>query len=241
MRTAVRRVAAVAGLAALGVLLVWAVTGLADFGAGKGAYAAEAVKATTAGRHVTNTVAGVTFDVRGIDTLGEELILFCAAIGSTVLLRAQRAESRAAGEDERAGPSVPAALRLSGALLAGPVVMFGTYVVGHGHLTPGGGFQGGVILAAGLLLVYLACRVLTRPVTPVEVADAVGAAAFVLVAIGGLIFGVAAMANFLPLGTQGSLLSGGTIPVLNVLVGIEVAGALALIVTEFLDQVLRRG
>jgi len=248
MRTAVRRVAALAGLAALGVLLVWAVTGLADFGAGKGAYATEAVKATTSGRHVTNTVAGVTFDVRGIDTLGEELILFGAAIGSTVLLRAQREEGRAAGEDEpaagegeRAAPSVPAALRLIGALLAGPVVMFGTYVVAHGHLTPGGGFQGGVILAAGLLLVYLACRVLTRPVTPVEVADAVGAAAFVLVAIGGLIFGVAAMANFLPFGTMGSLLSGGTIPILSVLVGVEVAGAVALIVTEFLDQVLPRG
>jgi multicomponent Na+:H+ antiporter subunit B len=248
VRTTVRRVAAFAALAVLALLLVWAVTGLAHFGDGTGAYATEAVKATTSGRHVTNTVAGVTFDVRGIDTLGEELILFCAAIGSTVLLRGHRDEGRveaATREDDRAAPGIPASLRLLGAVLVGPVVMFGAYVVAHGHLTPGGGFQGGVILAAALLLVYVAGRVLTlervRPVALVEVADALGAAAFVLVAVGGLIFGVAAMANFLPLGTQGSLLSGGTIPVLSVLVGIEVAGAMALVLTEFLDQVLLRG
>jgi multicomponent Na+:H+ antiporter subunit B len=246
VRTAVRRIAALAALAVLAALLTWAVTGLPDFGDGSGAYASEAVKLTTSGRHVTNTVAGVTFDVRGIDTLGEELILFCAAIGSTVLLRSQRGESRveaAAREADRT--DVPASLRLLGAALVGPVAMFGTYVVAHGHLTPGGGFQGGVILAAGLLLVYVAGRVVTlervRPVALVEVADALGAAAFVLVAIAGLIFGVAAMANFLPLGTQGSLLSGGTIPLLSVLVGIEVAGAMALVLTEFLDQVLLRG
>jgi multicomponent Na+:H+ antiporter subunit B len=248
VRPAVRRIAAFAGLAVLAVLLAWAVTGLPDFGDGSGGYASEAVKLTVSGRHVTNSVVGVTFDLRGIDTLGEELILFCAAIGSTVLLRSQRDEGRveaAAREADRAAPGIPAALRLIGAVLVGPVVMFGTYVVAHGHLTPGGGFQGGVILAAALLLAYVAGRLLTlervRPVALVEVADALGAAAFVLVAVGGLVFGVAAMANFLPLGTQGSLLSGGTIPLLSVLVGIEVAGAMALILTEFLDQLLLRG
>jgi multicomponent Na+:H+ antiporter subunit B len=48
------------------------------------------------------------------------------------------------------------------------------------------------------------------------------------------------MENFLPLGTQGSLLSGGTIPVLSVAVGVEVAGAITLILSELLDQALLR-
>ena len=75
-----------------------------------------------------------------------------------------------------------------------------------------------------------------RPVALVEVADAAGAAAYGLVAVGGLLFGVAAMDNFLPTGTAGSLLSAGTIPVLSVAVGVEVTAAVTLILTEFVDQ-----
>lgn len=247
MRVTARRFGGLAALAVLAVLLGWAVTGLPDFGHPRGPYATEAVRLTVEERHVTNTVVGVTFDLRGIDTLGEELILFCAAIGCTVLLRSQREEGRlaeAARAADDARPGVPASLRIAGAVLVGPVLMFGTYVVAHGHLTPGGGFQGGVVIAAALLLVYAAGQLLAlervRPVALVEVADAVGAAAFVLVAAGGLVFATAAMANFLPLGSQGSLLSGGTIPVLSVIVGVEVAGAVTLVLTEFLDQVLLR-
>jgi multicomponent Na+:H+ antiporter subunit B len=243
----VRRVVALAGLAVLGVLCAWAVDGLPDFGHPRGPYATQAVKLALEQRHVTNTVAGVNFDLRAIDTLGEELILFCAALGSTLLLRAQRAEGRvqeAAREAEEARSRLPGSLRALGANLVGPTLVLGVYVVAHGHLTPGGGFQGGVILAAALLLVYAAGQLLAlervRPIELVEVTEAVGAAAFVLVAIGGLVFAVVAMENFLPFGTQGQLLSGGTIPVLNVAVGVEVAGAVTLILTEFLDQALLR-
>jgi multicomponent Na+:H+ antiporter subunit B len=247
MSSGARRALALAGLAVLGVLAAWAVTGLPDFGHPRGPYATEAVKAALEERHVTNTVAGVTFDVRGIDTLGEELILFCAAVGSMLLLRVRRAEGRAAAaaaDAEAARPQLPVSLRVLGALLVGPTLVLGVYVVAHGQLTPGGGFQGGVILAAALLLVYAAGQMIAvervRPVVLVEVIEALGAAAYALVAIGGLVFAGAAMENFLPLGTQGSLLSGGTIPLLNVAVGVEVAGAVTLILTEFLDQALLR-
>jgi multicomponent Na+:H+ antiporter subunit B len=126
----------------------------------------------------------------------------------------------------------------------GPVLVLGVYVVAHGQLTPGGGFQGGVILAGALLLVYTAGQALAlerlRPLELVELADAAGAAAYVLIALGGAVFGTVVMANFLPFGTVGSLLSGGTIPLLNVAVGIEVAGGITLILTEFLDYALLR-
>jgi multicomponent Na+:H+ antiporter subunit B len=196
-------------------------------------------------RHIDNVINGITFDLRGIDTLGEELILFCAATGATLLLRSIRPEERprAAREaTERERMEMPASLRVAGALLVGPVITLGIYIVTHGTLSPGGGFQGGVILAGALLLVYVAGQMVAldrlRPIALVEIAHAAGAAAYVLVAIGGLVFATAVMANFLPLAPAGSLLSGGTVGVLNVAVGLEVTGAVTLILTEFLDQAL---
>jgi multicomponent Na+:H+ antiporter subunit B len=235
-------------LAGLGALLAWAVLGLPDVGHPRGPYADLAPRIMLAERHVTNTVTGVTFDLRGFDTLGEELILFVAALGAAVLLRAQRSERRAeqaAEADEQRGPATADALRALGAVLVGPVLLLGIYVVVHGALTPGGGFQGGVILAGALLLVYAAGQVVgvqrVRPASLVEVADALGAAAYALVAVAGLVFGVAAMDNVLGLGTQGSLLSGGTVPVLSIAVGVEVTAAMTLILTELVDQMLLGG
>jgi len=198
-------------------------------------------------RHGTDTVAGVTFDLRGFDTLGEELILFVAAIGSAVLLRAQRdpelLERAAHAADERR-PRTASALRALGALLVAPMLVLGGYIVTHGHLTPGGGFQGGVMLAGTLLLVYAAGQMAAlermHPQALVELADALGAAAFALVAVGGLVFASAALANFLALGVAGHFLSGGTIFVLEVSVGVEVTGAIALVLNELLDQTLIR-
>jgi multicomponent Na+:H+ antiporter subunit B len=243
----VRRVLGLAGVVALAGLAAWAVTGLPDFGHPRGPYATAAVRLMVQERHVDNTVVGVTFDLRGIDTLGEELILFSAAIGSTLLLRSQRREGQieeAAERSESARARIPPSLRALGAYLVGPTLLLAVYVIAHGNLTPGGGFQGGVIGAAALLLVYAAGQLLAiehvRPVALVEVVEAIGAAAYVLVAIGGIVFAGVAMANFLGFGTAGSLLSGGTIPLLNVAVGVEVTGALTLILTEFLDQALLR-
>jgi len=235
-------------LAALGPLLLWAVAGLPDFGHPRGPYADLAPKIMLEERHVTNAVTGVTFDLRGFDTLGEELILFVAALGAAVLLRAQRGEresEEAAAAEERRGPATADALRGLGAVLVGPVLLLGAYIVVHGALTPGGGFQGGVVLAGALLLVYAAGQVAAvqrvRPVSLVEVADAVGAASYVLIALAGLVFGVATMDNVLPLGTTGSLLSGGTVPVLSVAVGVEVTAAVTLILSEMVDQMMLRG
>jgi multicomponent Na+:H+ antiporter subunit B len=130
-------------------------------------------------------------------------------------------------------------------VLVGPLVVLGVYVVTHGHLSPGGGFQGGIILASGLLFVYAAGQVLAlervEPIALVEVAESAGAMAYALVAVGGLVFSSVALFNFLPFGTTGNLLSSGTIAILSVAVGVEVTGAVALILTEFLDQTLLRG
>jgi multicomponent Na+:H+ antiporter subunit B len=248
MSRGARLVLAGGGLAALAVVLTAALLDLPRFGHAPKAYGDAAVRATVNERHVSEAVTGVTFDVRGFDTLGEELILFVAAIGSAVLLRAGRSErsaQQAAEREDARGPSTSDALRALGAAMTGPFVLLGLYIVAHGHITPGGGFQGGVIAAGALLLVYAAGQVAAlqrvRPLPLVEVTEAVGALAYALVAIGGLVFAVAVMANFLELGTAGKILSGGTIPVLSVAVGVEVTGALTLVFSEFLEQMLLRG
>jgi multicomponent Na+:H+ antiporter subunit B len=226
-------------LAGLAALAVWAVSGLLPFGTPSGP-ANPLVQTLDHKRQVANAVNGITYDMRGVDTLGEELILFVAALGSAVLLRHRREDVE---EEERAaGPPIADALRVAGAVLVGPLIVLGTYIVATGHLGPGGGFQGGVILASGLLLVYAAGQVVAlervEPTALVEVAEATGAMAYALVAVGGLVFAGAALENFLPFGTSGQLLSSGTIAILSVGVGLEVTGAVALILTEFLDQTL---
>jgi multicomponent Na+:H+ antiporter subunit B len=247
MNPAVRQGVALASLAALGLGVLVACLGLPDFGHPRGPYATAVIPLALDARHVTSVVAGITFDIRGIDTLGEELILFSAAAGATVLLRSQRAEDDARDAIERhdaLAERTPAPVRGVGAALAGPVLVLGIYIVAHGQITPGGGFQGGVVLASAFLLVYAAGHFIrlrgVKPLSLVEAAEAAGAGAYVLIALGGLVFAGAAMENFLPYGTTGELLSGGTIPVLNVAVGVEVCGAIVLILTELLDQAMLR-
>ncbi len=227
--------------------LLWAFAGLPPSGHYHGVYGLAMQRVALAQRHATDLVSTLTFDYRGFDTLGEEFILFVSATGCAVLLRAQRDEHSVRQASERAearAAEVAGPLRALGAGLVAPVLVLGGYVVVHGHLTPGGGFQGGVILAAALVLVFIGGQLLALrragPVGVVELGEAVGAAGFALIAVGGLIFGVAALDNFLPLGGAGDLLSAGMIPLLNVSVGLEVAGAFTLVVSEFLDQALLR-
>jgi multicomponent Na+:H+ antiporter subunit B len=247
VRARPRALVAAVALAGLAALLAWAASELTPFGTPSGP-ANAVVRTLVHERHAANAVNGVTYDLRALDTLGEELILFVAALGSAVLLRHGRGEVEEERDEEEDGPPaarIADALRVAGAALVGPLVVLGVYVIVHGHLSPGGGFQGGVIVAAGLLLVYAAGRIIAlervEPIALVEAVESAGAMAYALVAIGGLVFAAAALANFLPFGTTGNLLSAGTIPVLSVAVGVEVTGAVALILTELLDQTLLRG
>jgi multicomponent Na+:H+ antiporter subunit B len=236
-----RSVLALAALGVLGAVLVVAVTGLEPFGHYPGPYGDVLAQVVPGERHTGQLVAATVFDYRGFDTLGEEMILFAAGCGCASLLRVRRRER----EDEAGAPARPApsfAARALGAALVGPVLVLGVYVIAHGHLTPGGGFSGGVVVAGALLLAYAAGHAVrlrrVGSIALLEGAEALGAAGFLALALGGLIAGGALLENVLPLGTSGMLLSAGTIPVGNVAVGVEVAGAVALIFAEFLEQTL---
>ena len=242
------RVFVVAGAGLLGLLL-WGFAGLPDFGHYAGPYGDILNRVAVHERSSTDIVTAVNFDYRAFDTLIEEFILFAAVIGVASLLRALRGEHSARPDDDVPGRHVPEtslAVRLAGLVLVGPTVLIGLYVVAHGHQTPGGGFQGGVILASGLLLTYLSADYLTmRRVGPtwlVETAEGLGAAGFVLIAVGGLVGGGAFFQNVLGKGTPGTLPSAGLIPVSNLSVGLAVSGGFAYMLAEFLQQTLvRRG
>ncbi|HOE00662.1 MAG TPA: MnhB domain-containing protein [Kiritimatiellia bacterium] len=122
---------------------------------------------------------------------------------------------------------------------------FGLYVVMHGHLTPGGGFQGGAVMATGaaLLIVARSYEDITGRLRKgvLKVCEATGLMLFLLAGLSGLLKGLPFMANWL---TQtggwvgkvmefgpngGELATGGLIPLLNVGVGIEVLGGLSII------------
>jgi multicomponent Na+:H+ antiporter subunit B len=239
---------AAAGLAAV---LVHGLAGLPAVGHYHGVYGTLLSHVTVAQRKATDVITAITFDYRGLDTMGEEFILFAASVGLVVLLREQRGERQARGEDDDGGDQ-PArarqprglgtspALNVAGRWLIGPVLVLGVYIVSHGQLTPGGGFQGGVVLAGAVILVFVTggrvAMAPIRPSGPAEFLEAAGAGAYVALGLGGLIAGERFLSNFLPLGTKGSLLSSGTIASLSVVVGLEVAGAITLIVSEFVDQ-----
>jgi multicomponent Na+:H+ antiporter subunit B len=234
-------------LAGLLGLMLWAFTGLPDFGHYRGPYGEILNRVAVPERSTTDVVTAVNFDYRGFDTLGEEFILFAAVVGVASILRKLRGERTRQPDDDAAGRHVPETslpIRLTGLGLVAPTVLVGIYIVAHGHQTPGGGFQGGVILATALLLTYLAGDYMTLravgPVWLIELAEGLGAAAFALIGVAGLVAGSAFFENVLGKGTPGELLSSGTIPLSNVAVGLAVTGGFVFMLSEFLQQALTR-
>lgn len=232
--------------AGFGAMLLWAFAGLPRFGDYRGPYGDIVNSITVPERHVTDMATAINFDIRGFDTLGEEYILFVSVTGVALLLRAMRGEiedePREFAPDRKVRPRSEA-IRSLGLLLAGITNLFGLYVVVHAHLTPGGGFQGGAILGTACLLVYLAIgyRVF-RAISPkalMESAEAIGAGGYAIIGIATLIAGGVFLANVLPLGKTGELFSGGTIPVINLAVGLEVSGGFILMFAEFLKATRR--
>lgn len=231
VRTAVFLLAA----AVIAVVFTLACTELPPFGTAHHPYGDRAVTAAVRQR-TANVISSVNFDQRALDTLGEESILLGAVLGALVLLRRARDENRAEPEPGRVLPST----LLFGAGLLPVTVLVGGYIVAHGQLSPGGGFQGGVVLATGLHLAYVAAdyRVLrrVRPLAVFAALDAVAAMAFTVLGIAGLAVGAAYLQNVLPLGTFNQLSSGGLVPLLNAAVGVEVASGVIVLVAQFLDQ-----
>jgi multicomponent Na+:H+ antiporter subunit B len=196
-------------------------------------------------RATANIVSSVNFDQRALDTLGEETILLGSVTGVMALLRPATEEREYNASGRRTALD---ATRVVGYLMLPVTIALGIDLVVHGHLTPGGGFQGGVVLAAGLHLLYItgSFRALDRlrPVNVFDIGEALGAAAFAVIGLAGMVVGGAFLANLLPTGTLGNLFSSGSVVLLNIAVGVEVACGMTVLLAQFLAQeitIVKRG
>lgn len=166
-----------------------------------------------------NIVTSVVLAYRGIDTLGELSILFAAAMAAGLVLghgRAPFTKAKPAGFILRSGAD----------LLFPLLLVVGLYIILHGHLTPGGGFQGGVILAAAFVVPVLADYRRTPEHDALAWVEGLAGAAFILTGVAALAFDHQFLTPLLGSGTLGSLVSAGTLPILYLAVGLKVGAEL---------------
>jgi multicomponent Na+:H+ antiporter subunit B len=245
MRYSMRMILFAVGAAGLAALLLCAFIHLPGPEDLRSRYLKQINDRTVPERNTTDAVTAVNFDYRGFDTLGEEFILFVSVMGSIVLLRQaeekkERSLPDALSPARDIGPSD--SIRLWILIMVAPKVLFGIYVVTHGQLTPGGGFQGGVILASCALIIYVGenfevfKKIMSHPL--VEATEAAGAGVFVLIGMIAWFSGRQFLTNTLPLGKANELTSAGTIPLISFATGIEVTAGFVLLLHAFLQETL---
>jgi len=182
-----------------------------------------------------NVITGILLTYRGFDTLGEVAVLFMVAASVGLVVggeRLQREESRDDGSEEARQSSE---IIQSGAQILVPLIsIFAAYIIMNGHLSAGGGFQGGAVIASGVVLMLLANPQYQPNVELLSITESAAGAFFVLAGIAGLVLAGGFLDNrILPLGQFGAFFSAGAIPVLSVLLGIKVGCELSVILDRF--------
>ncbi len=179
-----------------------------------------------------NLVTAVVVTYRGLDTLGEVTVLFISAAGVGLMLRRRQQVSVEAEDQKPASEIVVTAAQL----LLPMVFLFGVYVFVNGHLSPGGGFQGGAIIAAGSLLLLLALPGAELRQRLIAVTESLSGFSYVVVGLLGVILAGGFLDNrIMSLGTYGTLFSAGAIPIIYTLVGLKVGAELSAVLGRFRD------
>lgn len=113
-------------------------------------------------------------------------------------------------------------------------LLIGIFIILHGHLSPGGGFQGGVIIASAIIIYYLAYGMRETlnlfSIKRLENIEKISALAFIFIGLLGIIYGLPFFANVLNKGIAGQLFSSGTIFFMNFSVGFKVLSGVALLI-----------
>jgi len=179
-----------------------------------------------------NLVTAVVVTYRGLDTLGEVTVLFISAAGVGLMLR-RRGRPQATVSPEAKKPASEI-VETAAELLLPIIFLFGVYVFVNGHLTPGGGFQGGAIIAAGSLLLLLALPQATLRHRLISVTESLSGFGYVVVGVLGVILAGGFLDNrIMSLGTFGTLFSAGAIPIIHTLVGLKVGSELSAVLDRF--------
>jgi multicomponent Na+:H+ antiporter subunit B len=181
-----------------------------------------------------NVVTGILLTFRGFDTLGEVAVLFMVAAGVGLVLggaekgattdESPREERRAASELVRNGADILLPL----------IFIFAAYIIMNGHLSAGGGFQGGAVVASGGMRLLLAKPATRLAQDFLSLSESLAGVFFVLAGVAGIVFAGGFLDNrILPLGQFGAFFSAGAIPLLSILLGIKVGAELSVIIDRF--------
>ena len=179
-----------------------------------------------------NIVTGMILDYRAFDTFGESNVLFIATCTVLILLRSDKKKEKHQEDAEQRReqhyePKDDSILQRVTFLLFPVIVIFGIYVVLNGHLSPGGGFSGGAIIGAGLILYANAFgfEKLNRFFTEktYKGISFVALAFYCLAKSYSFFTGANHLESGIPLGQAGAILSSGLILPLNICVGLVVA------------------
>ena len=187
-------------------------------------------------------MTAVVVTYRGLDTLGEVTVLFISAAGVGLLLRRTRRKDdkedleRGDRAEEAAGTHKPASEIVTTAtqLLLPMVMLFGIYVFLNGHLSPGGGFQGGAIIASGTMFLLLALPQSHISRLLVALTESLSGFSYVVIGVLGVLMAGGFLDNrIMGLGTYGALFSAGAIPLIYTLVGLKVGFELSAVLDRF--------
>ncbi len=181
-----------------------------------------------------NVVTAIVVQYRGLDTLGEVTVLFVSALGVALL---------AAGLKDRVFRSMFAdddggfILQYGGRFLLPFIVLVGVYIIAHGHLSPGGGFPGGVLIATAVFIILLTGDAVKMPHRLLALLEGAAGLGFIGLGALGLFAGDASfLANVLPKGEYMTLFSAGFIPLIYAMVGIKVASELTTVVSSLTEE-----
>ena len=179
-----------------------------------------------------NIVTGMILDYRAFDTLGESHVLFIATCTVLILLRSDKKKDKRQEEaqqrrEQHYEPKDDSILQKITFLLFPIIAIFGIYVILNGHISPGGGFSGGAIVGAGLILYANAFgfEKLNRFFTErtYKSISFVSLAFYCLAKSYSFFTGANHLESGIPLGEAGAILSSGLILPLNICVGMVVA------------------
>lgn len=213
------------------VLLIWTVSYIPPIGEPNRAVNNEVperyIESGLAETGAVNFVTGMILDYRAFDTLGESNVLFCATITVLILLQLADTKEKSFDESMLFEPHDDPILRMSARILVPIIMLFGVYVVLNGHISPGGGFSGGAIIGAGLILYQNAFgfkqakRIFNEKTYKTISASAL--LTYCLCKTYSFFTGANHLDSHIPLGIPGHILSSGLILILNICVGMVVA------------------
>jgi len=196
--------------------------------------------------HITNNAVGETgslnfvtailYDYRAYDSMGESTIIFGAVSGIVLLLSRKTLPVSSHG--------LSFIVKRTYGMLTPFIFLFSVYIIAHGHLSPGGGFQGGVILGAISIIfsIVYGSEFDYKRYTPTTktLLETSGALLFIGIGLIGIIYSGSFLSNLNILNSEpGSLLSAGSIPFINLGIGFKIGAGLAIIFYSMIQKTFK--